>query len=571
MPFQVMIEDHTGNISHAAKMVENVPIARLLPAIVSALGLPIIDSTGRSMAYSIRHHDRELQDDDTLETAGVAQGDTLTIVPAMFAGGGWQVPFPSIGDVGLNNSSPRNPWDPITMLQRILESQALSSTVRDEIDRLLDVISREYSQFQQRYSHDSQSATPDNTPHVDVPRGQQDDTHSTQGIQAEENPAPQSFPYRPLDHALLMITHLAPTTLNVHVPGVMLPPQGTTWRPQPEEWSAELASLAVMIEQEQAMAEDERRAKRRRWRTKTKILGKRLFRDLQATPFETALQNILSAQRIVDRRHAPVCFRAPREFLAIPYELLHDQTGYLALRLPLYHQVTDFAPSPTQSFARLVRQLQREGTPLHMLLLDDDHHESIGNTARVEETIRHNSAIRVEIVRASGLDCISALRDRALYHLVHFEGQAIHDAELPDDSHFDLGSEARISAAQLAQWLEHKGTSLLYINGWTGADIGRSDTLIANQYYSLIDAALSAGVAHVVGFRWPPPVAGRAILTAAFYQHLFADPFAPEVALYEARRVVAQEPLGDLTWMSSLLVSQHSYLTATSDIDWQLF
>ncbi|GAB4441348.1 MAG: hypothetical protein OHK0015_38540 [Chloroflexi bacterium OHK40] len=86
MAIQVTIEDHTGNTSRAAKMVENAPIARLLPAVISALGLPIIDSAGRPMVYHLSHNDRQLQDDETLEAAGVAQGDTLTIVPVMTAG-----------------------------------------------------------------------------------------------------------------------------------------------------------------------------------------------------------------------------------------------------------------------------------------------------------------------------------------------------------------------------------------------------------------------------------------------------------------------------------------------------
>lgn len=88
MAIQVTIEDHTGNTSRSAKMVENAPISRLLPAVISALGLPIIDSAGRPMTYHLSYGDRQLQEDETLEGAGVSQGDTLTIVPVMTAGAG---------------------------------------------------------------------------------------------------------------------------------------------------------------------------------------------------------------------------------------------------------------------------------------------------------------------------------------------------------------------------------------------------------------------------------------------------------------------------------------------------
>lgn len=88
MAIQVTLEDHTGNVSHQAKMVENVPVQRLIPAIVTALGLPITDPAGRPITYHLSHNNRRLQEDETLESAGVRSGDTLTVVPEMTAGGG---------------------------------------------------------------------------------------------------------------------------------------------------------------------------------------------------------------------------------------------------------------------------------------------------------------------------------------------------------------------------------------------------------------------------------------------------------------------------------------------------
>jgi proteasome lid subunit RPN8/RPN11 len=69
-------------------MVEHAPISRLLPAVINALGLPIIDSAGRPMQYHLSYGERQLQEDETLGGAGVSEGDTLTIVPVMTAGTG---------------------------------------------------------------------------------------------------------------------------------------------------------------------------------------------------------------------------------------------------------------------------------------------------------------------------------------------------------------------------------------------------------------------------------------------------------------------------------------------------
>jgi len=86
MAINVVLEDHTGNVTHQAKMVENVPVQRLIPAIVTALGLPVTDPAGRPITYHLSHNNRRLQEDETLESAGVQSGDTLTIVPEMTAG-----------------------------------------------------------------------------------------------------------------------------------------------------------------------------------------------------------------------------------------------------------------------------------------------------------------------------------------------------------------------------------------------------------------------------------------------------------------------------------------------------
>jgi proteasome lid subunit RPN8/RPN11 len=106
--FTVQLEDHTGNTSRQAKMSETATVARLIPAIVTQMELPITDPSGRPVAYHLSYNNRQLVDDDTLTTAGVQDGGTLTIVPEMTAGsraglGAWlnnfQPPVLTLGEV----------------------------------------------------------------------------------------------------------------------------------------------------------------------------------------------------------------------------------------------------------------------------------------------------------------------------------------------------------------------------------------------------------------------------------------------------------------------------------------
>jgi len=86
VPINIMLEDHTGNNSRPARMDEKASVAALIPAIITALKLPLMDNAGRPMTYHLSHAGRRLQENETLITAEVQPGDTLTIVPEMTAG-----------------------------------------------------------------------------------------------------------------------------------------------------------------------------------------------------------------------------------------------------------------------------------------------------------------------------------------------------------------------------------------------------------------------------------------------------------------------------------------------------
>lgn len=86
MPIQIMLEDHTGNVRHEAKLSETAEVSRLIRAIITKLKMPITDSAGRPITYYLAHNNHRLQENATLASAEVHTGDILTIIPQFTAG-----------------------------------------------------------------------------------------------------------------------------------------------------------------------------------------------------------------------------------------------------------------------------------------------------------------------------------------------------------------------------------------------------------------------------------------------------------------------------------------------------
>lgn len=82
----VFLEDHTGNKRREARIVANATVRELIPAMISALNLPATDPGGRPVTYHLAFNDRQLQEDETLSSAQVVAGATITLVPEMTAG-----------------------------------------------------------------------------------------------------------------------------------------------------------------------------------------------------------------------------------------------------------------------------------------------------------------------------------------------------------------------------------------------------------------------------------------------------------------------------------------------------
>jgi hypothetical protein len=69
-------------------MPDDAPAIRLIARLIDLMTLPVVGPDGQPLSYKFHHRGsgRQLRDDDTLASAGVAEGDTLRLVAEITAG-----------------------------------------------------------------------------------------------------------------------------------------------------------------------------------------------------------------------------------------------------------------------------------------------------------------------------------------------------------------------------------------------------------------------------------------------------------------------------------------------------
>lgn len=84
---KVIIRDHTGAKKTPVELPDDVPMRRLVPALVTKMGLPTTQG-GQPLTYALDNirTGKRLRDEDTLRAAGVQSDDVLTLLPQVTAG-----------------------------------------------------------------------------------------------------------------------------------------------------------------------------------------------------------------------------------------------------------------------------------------------------------------------------------------------------------------------------------------------------------------------------------------------------------------------------------------------------
>ncbi|HFC12664.1 MAG TPA: hypothetical protein ENJ56_07455 [Anaerolineae bacterium] len=83
----VIVYDATGSKKTPVELPADVPMRRLIPALVTKMGLPTSQG-GNPITYRLDHREsgKRLSDDMSLNDAGVSQDDILSLFPEVTAG-----------------------------------------------------------------------------------------------------------------------------------------------------------------------------------------------------------------------------------------------------------------------------------------------------------------------------------------------------------------------------------------------------------------------------------------------------------------------------------------------------
>lgn len=84
----ITVVDATGNKTEEASVPHTVASGRIVARLVELLELPAVGPDGQPLSYKFHHKQtgRQVSDDETLEQAGVNEGDVLRLVAEITAG-----------------------------------------------------------------------------------------------------------------------------------------------------------------------------------------------------------------------------------------------------------------------------------------------------------------------------------------------------------------------------------------------------------------------------------------------------------------------------------------------------
>jgi len=84
---KVIIYDPTGSKKTPVELPSDVPMRRLIPALVTKMGLPT-NQGANPIAYRLDHRSsgKRLADEESLQDAGVKEDDILSLFPEVTAG-----------------------------------------------------------------------------------------------------------------------------------------------------------------------------------------------------------------------------------------------------------------------------------------------------------------------------------------------------------------------------------------------------------------------------------------------------------------------------------------------------
>ncbi len=307
------------------------------------------------------------------------------------------------------------------------------------------------------------------------------------------------------------------------------------------------------------------------WREHAEIMGQDFYQLL----FDHALsekrkdlhQHWGAARNAVQSKEENLVlrFNGPVENLALPFELLDDEKGPLALRHPMSRQINQTIATGRKSSWREFLNLRRDNHGSVRALLIATEKEAIPEIEKVAQQLeafsqKINIQLQIDLPDRSSPLAIGQVREelaKKQHHLIHFVGHATFDEERPERSYLGTPKdidEEHITAAELHDLLLGSPTQFLYLSCCSGAEMGKPDR--GNTHWGLLHAAINAGVSASLGFRWWVRMESACRFAEAFYKNLDDSPFSLERAAFRAKKEIKNKDGWNETWFSPILVIQ---------------
>jgi DNA-binding response OmpR family regulator len=311
------------------------------------------------------------------------------------------------------------------------------------------------------------------------------------------------------------------------------------------------------------------------WRVLAKEIGRQLFQTL----FEEHPRVLGSYNRLLgmgNNHDLHLSFEAGRDFLRVPLEFLYEGMSasgdYLALKHPLTRYVRGVYSMHSPLSGHFMNELWRSKETFRALLIASDTVPPLPSAdvevAQLSETLQRMLTETGIPAHLTVLHSDEATYDRLVtelksgYHLVHYAGHGIYDAQLPEESALLVwalphctGGVKRLSVSEIAILLQNSPTRFVYLGCCEGAATADAGRLIEDDLLGLADGIIQAGVPAVISFRWPVSDHGAQRFALSFYESFFRNGLLGRAAL-DARRDVAAESRSDRTWLSPILISQ---------------
>lgn len=246
----------------------------------------------------------------------------------------------------------------------------------------------------------------------------------------------------------------------------------------------------------------------------------------------------------------------PRSFTA-PWELLHDDEGFICLQYPFFRLPRGGKVYP---ISKVVPEIT------DALLIAANPGGGTSDIPEVEEEIEYIANVLKEMnikptcISSNDAEPKAILQEleRGRFQVLHFAGHGHFDPDQPENSCLLIGTKGtgpfRLSARTLCEYTRNSNLSMVFLGSCFSAQHGINQYLRPWEILGLLDAFVQSGVPTAIGMQWSVSSQGALLLAKHFYESL-KKRLTVEESLRRARRHLgALSNWEDLTWLAPVLV-----------------